>query len=42
MTWALTSECKTDQAGFTGWILFLSSNLIEKISFNPEALSTNT
>ena len=32
----------SDQAGFTYWMSFLSPNLMEEISPNPEALSTNT
>ena len=31
-TWALNSECKIDQAEFTGWMSFLLSNLLEEIS----------
>ena len=30
-----------EQADFTDWMSFLSSNLIEEISPNPEALSAN-
>ena len=41
-TWALSSECKTDQAHFTNWIFFLQSNLMEEIGHNPELLTTNT
>ena len=41
-TWALSSECKTDQAHFTDWMSFLQSNLMEEIGPNPEHLSTNT
>ena len=37
----LSSNCKTNQAGFTNWISFLPSNLMEEISLNTESLSTN-
>ena len=39
---ALSSECKIDQADFTQWVSFPSSNLMEEISPNPEAFSANT
>ena len=40
-TEALSSACKTDQADFTDWMSFLTSNLIKEI--NPtEVLSKNT
>ena len=41
-TWALSPECKTDQAHFTDWMSFLQSNLMEEIGPNPELLTTNT
>ena len=41
-TWALSSECKTDQAHFTDWMFFLQSNLMEEIDPNPKLLSRNT
>lgn len=41
-TWALSYECETEQADFTDWMCFLSSNLVEEIISNPEALSANT
>ena len=40
--WALTCECKIDQANFIHWMSFLSSNLMKEISPNLEPLSTNT
>ena len=39
-TWALNSECKTDQGHFPDWIL--QSNLMEEIGPNLELLITNT
>ena len=42
MVWALISQCKIDEADCTGRITFLSSNLMEKISPNPESLIANT
>ena len=35
---ALSSTCKTDQADFTDWMSFLTSNLMEEISVNTEPL----
>ena len=35
-TWALSSECKTDQAHFIDWMSFLQSNLMEDIGPNPK------
>ena len=32
----LSYECKIDQANFTYWMSFLSSNLVEEINRNPE------
>ena len=37
---ALRSACKTDQADFTDWMSFLTSNLIKEIN-STEALSKN-
>ena len=34
--------CKINQADFTGWMSLLSSNLMEEISPNTEAFSSNT
>ena len=39
---AISSECKINQSDCTDWISFLSSNLMEEISPNSEALSANT
>ena len=41
-TQAFASACKTDQVGFTEWIAFLPSNLVDEIGLNPEALIANT
>ena len=41
-TYDLSSECKTDLAGFTNWIIFGLSNVMEEISPNSEALRTDT
>ena len=41
-TRAVSSACKTNQSGFTYWMSFLASNLMEEISLNIEALSANT
>lgn len=38
----LSYECKIDQANFTYWMSFLSSNLLQEINRNPEILSANT
>ena len=37
-TQALSSACKIDQADFTDWMTFLTSNLMEEISLNAEVL----
>ena len=39
---ALSSVSKTDQSDFADWMFFPSSNLMEEISSNTEALNTNT
>ena len=39
---ALNSECKINQADFTDNMSFPSSNLMEEISPDPEALNKNT
>ena len=36
---ALTSDCKIDQVDFPDWIFFLTSNLMEEITPNPDALN---
>ena len=36
-TGVLNSECKIDESDFTDWKSYLPSNLMEKISPNPEA-----
>ena len=41
MTWALSSECKVDQVEILDR-MFLSSNLMEKISPNRKTLIANT
>ena len=35
-------EYKIDQADFTDWMYFLTSNLMNEISHNPKVLSANT
>ena len=40
--WPLSFECKIDEADFTDCMSFLSTNLMEEISPNAEALSKNT
>ena len=37
-----SSEFGIDQAYFTDWMTFTISNIMDKISFNPDALNTNT
>ena len=37
MTQALSSECKIEQAYFTDWMPFLTSNLMEEIRPNPDS-----
>lgn len=39
-TRASSSECEIDQAGFTDWMTFITSNLIDEISPCPKDLST--
>ena len=39
---ALSSECKIEQTDFTSLMSFLSPDLIEEISANPDTCSGNT
>ena len=39
---SLGFECKIDQTDFTNWMSVLQSDLMQKMSSNPEPLSTNT